>query len=210
MEFMSGYYRQKEDSTALLLQQYVCREVPVCFGCVCGGESREAGMAGGVFTGRLLKEFRGFSLLKAVEKPSVFLKKMERKIGRCRENCDVPADFWTAGILCVAENFLLFFEGGAKIVLCNTGFGRPSLQEIGDEGRERRMAVQQGSMEAGIGILLASEGFYDHVPREDMLSCLWVKEIRSSGQTMKRIRELGGMAEQRGGRGVGALLLEVR
>lgn len=228
MEFMSGYYRQREDSTALLLQQYVCRGVPVCLGCICGGEGRGAGMAGGLFTGLLLKEFRGTSLSKAVGKPSGFLEGVEKWLYRCRESCVVPAGFWTAGILCIGEDFLLFSEGGAKIILCNMGFGRPSLHEIGENDAERRMRgpvgspeavgndaerrmrVQRGSMEAGIGLLLASESFYRSIPRADMQNCLWVKEINDSRQTQKRICELGGMAEKRGGRGMGALLLEVR
>lgn len=210
MEFMSGDYRQKEDSTALLLQQYVCRGVPVCLGCICGGESREAGMAGGLFTGLLLKEFRRFSLLKAVEKPSGFLKRMERDLHRCRESCAVPPDFWTAGILCTGESLLLFSEGEVRITLCNIGFGRPSLHEIGKNDRGWRMWTQRGSMEVGIGILLASKSFYDQIPHADMQNCLAVKDIHDSGQTRKRIRELGEMAEKRGGRGMGALLLEVR
>lgn len=209
MEFMSGYYRQ-EESTALLLQQYVCRGVPVCLGCICGGESRQAGMAGGLFTGQLLEEFRGFSLLKAVGKPSGFLKRIEKWLYRCQESCIVPTDFWTAGILCIGESFLIFTEGEVKITLCNIGFGRPLLHEIGENDRERRMQIQMGSMEVGIGILLASESFYRNVPRADMQNCLSVKEINDSRQTQKRIRELGGMAEKRGGRGMGALLLEFR
>ncbi|MCM1303715.1 MAG: hypothetical protein NC305_09090 [Lachnospiraceae bacterium] len=210
MEFMSGYYRQKEDSTALLLQQYVCHGVPVCLGCVCGGKDSAAGMAGGLFTGLLLRAFRGADLSQAVEKPSRFLKKMEKRIYRCRADCDVPTAFWMAGILCAGESFLLFAEGKVKISLCNIGFGRPSLHEIRAGDGERRMRMLRGSMEPGIGILLASENFYDHIPRSDMQDCLSVKDINDSGQTRKRIRELGEMAEQRGGRGMGALLLEVR
>ena len=43
-----------------------------------------------------------------------------------------------------------------------------------------------------------------------MQNCLWVKEIRDSGQAQRRLRELGRMAERQGGRQIGALLLEVR
>lgn len=212
MEFMTGYYRQKEDSTALLLQQYVCRGVPVCLGCVCGGESREAGIAGGSLTGRILEEFRKLSLLRAVKKQPECLKKMERQLYKCWESCVVPQDFWIAGLLCIGEGFLLFFEGAVKIALCNTGFGRPALHEIGgsDDAEGAGLQLQQGSMEDGIGILLASESFYGNIPREDMQSCLWVKDINDAGQTQRRLQELGRMAERRGGRQMGALLLEVR
>ena len=273
MELMTGYYRQKEDSTALLLQQYVCRGVPVCLGCICGGEGREAGIAGGLFTGGLLEEFRRFRLLKAVEKREKFLGKMERQLYESRERCGAFGDFWTAGILCIGERFLLFSEGAARIVLCNAGFGRPAMQEImgggimggsgagrsdmgeggmgrgamgeggmggsdmgrgamrgggmggsgdmerdtmgggniGRDGRERRqLQTKWGSMEMEIGILLASESFFGAVPREDMQNCLWVKNIRDSRQTQKRVQELGRAVRRRNDREMGALLLEVR
>ena len=232
MEFMTGYYRQKEDSTALLLQQYVCRGVPVCLGCICGGEGREAGIAGGLFTGGLLEEFRGFRLLKAVEKREKFLGRMERQLYESRKRCGASGDFWTAGILCIGERFLLFSEGAARIVLCNAGFGRPALQEImgggimggsgmgteatggdnmGRDGGERRqLQTKWGSMEMEIGILLASESLFGAVPREDMQNCLWVKNIRDSRQTQKRVQELGRAARRRNDREMGALLLEVR
>lgn len=247
MELMTGYYRQKEDSTALLLQQYVCRGVPVCLGCICGGEGREAGIAGGLFTGRLLEEFRGFRLLKAVEKREKFLGRMERQLYESRKRCGAPGDFWIAGILCIGERFLLFSEGAARIVLCNAGFGRPALQEImgggimggsgmgggilegsgmareamggggmggdnmGRDGGERRqLQTKWGSMEMEIGILLASESIFGAVPREDMQNCLWVKNIRDSRQTQKRVQELGRAARRRNDREMGAMLLEVR
>lgn len=232
MELMTGYYRQKEDSTALLLQQYVCRGVPVCLGCICGGEGREAGIAGGLFTGGLLEEFRGFRLLKAVEKREKFLGRMERQLYESRKRCGASGDFWTAGILCIGERFLLFSEGAARIVLCNAGFGRPALQEImgggimggsgmgreatggdnmGRDGGERRqLQTKWGSMEMEIGILLASESLFGAVPREDMQNCLWVKNIRDSRQTQKRVQELGRAARRRNDREMGALLLEVR
>jgi len=212
MEFMSGYYRQKGDSGAVLLQQYVCRGVPVCLGCICGGESREAGMAGGWFTGQLLEEFRGFRMTKAVGNPEKFMRRMERKLYKCRESCEDFPDFQTAGILCTGESFLLFFGGKVNVVLCNTGFGRPAVHEMKGEESERGpwMQLQRGSMEAGIGILLASESFYRNILQEEMQSCLSVKEIHDSRQTQKRIQELGRAAERRGGRGMAALLLEVR
>lgn len=211
MEFMAGYYRQKEDSTALLLQQYICHGVPLCLGCICGGEGREAGMAGGVFTGRLLEEFRGSSLLKAAGTRVKFMRRIEQHAYRCWERCGTSEDFWTAGILCAGEEFLLFSGGQVKIILCNTGFGRPALREIGGEGvTERKMWSRHGSMETGIGILLASESLYENIPWEDLQSCLAVKDIKDSGQTRKRVRELGSAAERRGGKGMAALLLEVR
>lgn len=212
MEFMTGYYRRKEDFTAVLLQQYVCRSVPVCLGCICGGDSREAGIAGGSFTGRILEEFRKSSLPGAVKRRPEYLKKIGRQLCKCRESCAVSSDFWTAGILCIGEEFLLFCEGAVKIALCNMGFGRPAMYEIGgdDQAGGKGLQLQRGSMETGIGVLLASESFYRNIPREDMRNCLWVKEINDSGQVQKRLQELGKMAERRGGRQMGALLLEVR
>lgn len=212
MKFMAGYYRQREESAALLLQHFVCGGVPVCLGCICGGDSHGAGIAGGLFTGLLLREFRRLSLWKAVQRPEKTLREMERVIYKCRENCSATHDFWTVGILCVGESFLIFSEGGTRIVLCNTGFGRPALHEIGETGRAggQPLQLQWGSMERGIGILLASDSFCENNPQESLLSCLAVKDIQDSRQTQKRVQELGRAAERRGGRNMAALLLEVR
>ncbi|MDE7044277.1 MAG: hypothetical protein K2O97_04540, partial [Acetatifactor sp.] len=51
---------------------------------------------------------------------------------------------------------------------------------------------------------------YRAIPQEDMENCLWVKNINDSRQTQKRVQELGRAAEKRNGKGMGALLLEVR
>lgn len=211
MEFMAGYYRQQEDSVALLLQHYVCGGVPVCLGCICGGDSPGAGAAGGLFTGLLLREFRRFSLWKAVREPEKSLGKMERAVHKCREKCPAPLDFWTAGIFCMGERLLLFSEGRTRILLCNTSFGRPALRGLGEmDGEGRQLQLKRGSMEPGIGILLASDSFCGNIPQESLAACLAVKDIRAPGQTRKRVQELGSAAERRGGRNMAALLLEVR
>lgn len=209
MEFMAGYYRQREGCMALLLQHYICGGVPICLGCACGGDSSGAEAAGGLFTGRLLGEFRGLSLREAVRKPERALRKMERAVYRCRENCPAPRDFRMAGILCVGESFLLFFQGGMRILLCNTGFGRPALREIGETGKAEP-ELRRGIMETGIGILLASDSFCESLPPESLQGCLSVRDIRDPRQTQKRVRELGSAAEERGGRNMAAILLEVR
>ena len=212
MEYMTGCYRQKEEETALLLQHYVCGGVPVCLGCICGGEGPGAGIMGGWITGQLMKEFRGFDLSKYAGKKEKFLRSMERQLQCCSEASMKCKDFWMAGIVCEGECFLLFTRGKVRIVLCNTGFGRPALQEIGMKSGVDKQNVwsQRGSMEAGIGILLASGSLYESVSWENIRMCLAVKEIRDSDQTRRRLRELGRAAESRGGRDLAALLLEVR
>lgn len=211
MELMSGFYRQNEDSLSLLLQQYMCDEVPVCLGCICGGEMRETGMKGGLFTGWLLKEFRGLSLGKAVEKPEKIFNKIERKLDRYWSSCCDLQDFWTAGVLCIGNVFLFFYKGEVQFHLYNTYFGRPALQRIGGSRAEPgELRFHRGSMEADIGILLASESFCRQFSAEELRNCLAVKDIKDSTQTQKRIRELGNSAEKKGGRNMAALLLEIR
>ncbi len=209
MEYMAGCYRQREGSGSLLLQHYICGGVPVFLGCVCGGDDPGAGMAGGIFTGRLLGEFRSFRLGRAVKRPEKYLEKMEEAVYRHRESSFLRDGFYAVGILCIGEVFLSFSQDGAKIILCNTGFGRPVLSEIGAEDGTG-LHFWRGTMESGIGILLAPDGFCKNIPMEDMAHCLDVKAIRDSGQAQKRVRELGCMAERRGGRNMAALLLEVR
>ena len=73
-----------------------------------------------------------------------------------------------------------------------------------------RLWIQRGAMEAGIGILIASDSFYKSIPQEDMQECLAVKDIRDPGQAQRRLLELGRAAERNGGRGMAAVLVEVR
>ena len=211
MELMSGFYRQNEDSLSLLLQQYLCGEVPVCLGCICGGAMSEAGVKGGQITGWLFKEFRELSLYKAVEKPEKIFEKMKRKLDRYWTNCCVLQDFWTAGVLCIGNVFLLFYKGAVQVHLYNTYFGRSALQRIGggcSESSELQFHI--GSMEANIGILLASESFCMQFSGEELRNCLAVKDIKDPMQVQKRIRELGNSAEKKGGRNMAALLFEIR
>lgn len=44
MEYVTSFYRQQgRNGTSLLLQQYLCRQIPVCFGCICAGAEDECG-----------------------------------------------------------------------------------------------------------------------------------------------------------------------
>lgn len=212
MEYMAGYYRQQEESTALLLQHYICQDVPLCLGCICGGESSEAGIKGGNITRRILERFRSVSMLKAVRRPEKFLTEMGQGFDELLDNgCDNEA-FWISGILCVEDKFLMYSAGDVKNSLCNMGFGRPKLHEIKvtPETGNARLQIQKGKMETNIGILLASDSFYRQISQDELENCLAVESIISPVQAQKRIRELGRAAERRGGRDMAAILLEVR
>ena len=212
MELMSGFYRQNEDSLSLLLQQYVCDGVPVCLGCVCGGEMSDAGIKGGLITGWLLRQFRGLNLCEVIEKPQKFIGRFERELNTCWDRHSVLQNFWTVGILCIGYEFLIFYEGAVQLWLCNTYLGRPDLQRIGvdDRTETHELRFHRGIMESDIGILLASESFCRQLSTKELSSCLAVKAIKDSTQTQKRIRELGSLAEKKGGRNMAALLLEIR
>lgn len=212
MEYMAGYYRQQEESTALLLQHYIYQGIPLCLGCICGGGDSEAGMRGGRITRQLLEGFRRVSMPKAVRRPEKFLTEMERRFMQICEDDLAANAFWLSGILCVENKFLIYSVGNVKNSLCNIGFGRPKLHEVkGTAGTgNARMQVQRGTMEAGIGILLASDSFYRQLSQDELEKCLDVKSIKDPIQTQKRIQELGCAAEMRGGRDMAAILLEVR
>lgn len=212
MELMSGYYRQNDDSLSLLLQQYVCGGVPICLGCICGGEKREAGIRGGSITGWLLKGFRRMHLCKVVRKPDTFLKKLERNLKIYWEEYCASQDFWTAGIMCIGSDFLLFYRGAVRLFLCNTYFGHPSLQLIGEneQSESEELRFRRGRMESDIGILLASESFCQKLSMGELRNCLAVQDITDASQTQKRIKELGSAAEKKGSRNMAALLLEIR
>ena len=232
MEYMTGYYRQQKEVLSLLLQQYICCDISVCFGCICGGTGESAGRLGGEVTGWLLQEFRRMKLRRAIADPERESDKLRIKFQKMLSSCTVNQDFWIAGIFCIGGSFLLFYEGRIRLYLCNTGFGQPVLQRMDVSAVRTKeksdgikshavgkryvdaaagsLQFQWGRMEKNIGVLLASEDFCRYLSAQELKSCLAVQDIQTSVQTVKRVQELGRAAENRGAAYGAAILLEVR
>lgn len=216
-DFITSVYWQREhNDSALLLQHYRYQGVPLCFACICAGEGEAKGRAGAYLTGQLLSWFRALPLRRLAGNPEERLprleirlaERIERSIKELRRRGLLEEELDFAGILCVSEYFLLFREGSCQICLLNQCFDKGHFERIG-EGRipEGKCFVQQGILQRGIGLLLATESFCSKLRDQELEECLRVNTVGTREQADRHLLELGLRAEEQGGRHMGAVFL---
>lgn len=215
----SAYWQQGRNDSALLLQHYQYRGIPLCLVCLCAGEGEGCGRAGAYLTERLLTWFRNFSWRRLARDPENLLSKiggqLAEKIEKTAEelaDCGLLAeremlDF--AGLLCAGEHFLLVRQGSHRIYLLNRSFNRGNIQTMAAAPEESQTGIflRQGVFESEIGLLLASESFCRQLTERELRECLQVTEIRTQAQADRHLGELGIRAEELGGKNMGAALL---
>ena len=221
--FTSHYYQQGRNYSTLLLQQYQYRHMPICLICLSHGENESQGKAGAYFTGRLLQWFRGQSLGRLVKSPEnrlLTLQDQLRELIECTDaelkNCSFGSaekNMDLAGILCVGEDFLLFFRGQQKICLLNRSFGRSHIRCFSEEMTDDigcALVLRQGILQRDVGLLLATESFCGHMAEQELRECLHVETVLSEEQAERHLRELAGRGERQNGRNMSAALLLTR
>lgn len=113
-----------------------------------------------------------------------------------------------SGVFCVGSSLYLFGRGGMKIRLLNTQNQHShSLELVLGDVSGKEFIFREGMIQRGVGILLATNSFYEKVPEEYLKECLKVRELHSQRSVERRVRELGAYGENRGGRDMGAILL---
>lgn len=208
MKYLTAYYkRQGEHGCSLLLQHYLCGQVPVCFAALCTSEGGRCGEVCREATARLMGWCRSVPWHSAAKKTDLWLrhreKELEEKLGCSGEEGPygdgLPGDgeaVRTTLLLGVGEEISVL-GGGQNVRLLSTSFGR---------GRVRKLPGQfRGSLEAGAGILLATDGFLRSVEEDKMAEALHLPEIRTEEQAERRLKEL--MVHDRAGAGPSAAIL---
>ena len=206
MKYVSSYYRKQEEgapgAVSLLLQHVKCGKIPVCLACVCKAEEPQ-----GVSypASQLLEWFyktgirlcaggddRNFRRVKAGLR--AMLEEWEKRPGDCAEA--VRKQVWhISGILCAGARFLLFYHGKQRIYVINTKFLRPHLKCLASEADS--LCMESGILEPGIGILLATESFFDQVTEEMVRECLAQRDLCTQTRADKHLWELGETARAR-------------
>lgn len=213
----SVYWQREQNDSALLLQHYRYKGVPLCFACICAGEGEAKGRAGAYLTAQLLSWFRALPLRRLAGNPEERMPGLETKLAERIERSkkelrrrglleEEGLDF--TGILCAGEYFLLFQEGSCQICLLNRCFDKGHFGRIG-EGRipEGSSIFQQGILQRGIGLLLATESFCSKLRDQELEECLHVKTVGTREQADRHLLELGLRAQEQGGRHMAAVFL---
>lgn len=208
------YWRQGENETSLLLQQYACGAVPVFFSCICGG-GRESGRAGSYMAEQFSRWFRELNLKKLTGRPERGMENAEHRLRRliARTDRELAASKVIAGkeetaflgILCVEGSFCLFYRGPQRIYLTNTSFGRPYIKRL--DKADGRPVMERGNMQPGLGLLLATETFCEKLTEQALRDVLSVRETDKEERLERRLRELGEESARRGGKNLAAVVI---
>lgn len=208
MQYLTTYYWQQgeHNATSLVLQQVYLKKTktPMVLACICTDTT--VGDRGRRFAIGLTDWFYATGLPLCDRGGKKVEKALSDSLERYLAKNDLQSRM--AGVLCVGHSLWMFRQGGQEICLLNTRNLRPNCRDMGTEEKEAdRISFQRGSIERGVGILLATEGLYRQISREVLAECLDMGKLRSQSRLDKRLRELGCKGEAQGGMDMGAILL---
>lgn len=124
--------------------------------------------------------------------------------------------------LCVSHSFVLGRishrekEKKIRVGLLNERFGRPHYKELLEQnqeecrkwkGREPEIVIVNGRLEPEVGILMATEDFFQNLSKEQIQACLDVKVLNEERKLQKRLGELAQEAERKGGKHPAGMLI---
>lgn len=179
MEYVTTCYRrQGESGCSLLLLQYLCRQTPVCFACICTVEGAGNVRMCGNMAEKLKSWCHSVPWHRAAKHPCRWLVKLEKEL----------SDLTAAGggirltlLLCIGREILVL-GGGQNLMLVNTSFGEGRVTPLRGSFR--------GGIEPGAGLLLATDGFLKSVEEQNLRDVLCLPEIRTKEQADRRLGEL--------------------
>lgn len=217
----SSYFQPTTNHSALLLQHYEIKTVPLCFVCICFAETPGQGKAAAYLTEQLLHWFRALPWKKLVQNPEKHLPSIETKLEKVLENIleelissnlflpKTPLSL--AGIFSINEQFLLFRQGTSQIFLMNQNLGRGEIQCVSDIlglSADEHTTFYQGFLQTDIGLLLATDTFCSNADSQELKECLYVKDIQNKSQAYRHLQELGRHGEERGSCNMAAVLIQ--
>ena len=215
MFYLSGCYRQQSKNAAsLLLQQCRCGHAHMLFACVCSGKGEDAEKAGDYMTERLWQWFRGLDGKKPTRNLGRGMRRLAKSLEETVRRIDLEwsklqnserVDF--SGVFCLEDNYLLIHRGQTRIYLMNTAFGRGHARRLDGEKGRRELEMEQGILQQDVGLLFATESFFDWVTDKILAEGLFVGETPTEEQMERHLKELAGEGERKGSLGVGAIFV---
>ncbi len=212
MKFYTSYYWQpQEGGTSLILQQVSRKKgkETALFACVCTEEERPSG-SGGLFCRQLVDWFHEEALALWHKREEEIPEKLKKKLTYMGAEPGMqPWQLSVAGILCLGEAFVLFYQGKQRIYLLNQGLCGAHGRLISQENTQESggMYFQEGILEPAVGLLLATEPFYRGLTQDMLVQCLGGEKEVCDEWIFRRLRELGDFQEKQSGRNAGAVFL---
>ena len=216
------YWQTLQNHSALLLQQYQYKSIPICLFALCPGQNKLQGKAGAYLTGQLLQWFRGQPFKRLAQNPDKYFPSLEENLEHFlgQLNGDLVSGGLSShlqfipisGIFCVDDHFLLFSCGGQRIFSLNKNLGHGHVQCLTDYMENEKTAVgslniRQGILQRKVGLLFATDTFCRQIAEQDIRECLYVDELCGEDQVQRHLRELGRRGEALGGRDMAAGML---
>ena len=219
------YWQPLQNHSALLLQQYRYKSIPICLFALCPGQNSAQGRAGAYLTGQLLQWFREQPVKRLVRNPDRYFLTLEEILEKFLEQLDTdlvsgglvpclqPSPI--SGIFCVDDQFLLFSRGKNKIFFLNKNFGRSHVKCLTDPMKKEETAadslsIRQGILQRDVGLLFATDTFYSQLTEQEIRECLYVDELCGENTVQRHLRELGDRGAALGGRDMAAGMLLTR
>lgn len=207
--FTTHYWRSGEKNTSSLVLQQVYhkrKRMPVLLACIQKDGQKENG-----FSRELVDWFYGKGLELCSKNGEGEIEATESSLSDFLKQA-VCGEI--IGILIVGRCFIMFQQGSRGISLLNTRNHRSNYQDLSLARTDAmELCSQTGMIQRGVGILLATDSFYEGISRNMIEECLNVRELRSQNQVDKRLRELGSVAERydkTDQKSIGAVLIVAR
>lgn len=204
MEYLCAYDWQQEQGIALVLKHFTFQNGnDVLFACMAKERERRTQKEACGFVEGLTEWFytKGIS---QCQKGAI----SEHLENALRKQLAEKGELITAGavFLCVENSFFIWSKG-TEVWQLNDRFGRAHGRRL-SEGKEKEGgSVICGSLEYGIGILIATETLFCMLSGEQIVNSLAVKELTREEKLQKRLRELCREAERKGGKHPAAMLI---
>lgn len=210
MDYLCAHFWQQEESTsALVLKHLVLRrgKTPIVLGCLAqaaqtqGEEIRKADL----FAERLIEWFYEQELGSSQAKEAG-IKRLEefwkQKLSRRAGELD-----GAAVLLCVGAQFVILSKGRMKIWLLNNRFGRAHRRELTWNKSAANGLICKGSMEAGVGILIAEEEFFEGISEAEIQECLKPQVLKEEKRVQKRLAEIALAGTEKTGKSPAAIMV---
>ena len=183
MKYIITYYRtQGVGSPSLVLQQYLFREIPVCFVCVCSAENEQKRESANEFVKNLSDwsdNIDWTGLVKSADRSPFAVRDALADVIEAANTNSLGA--WLV-MLCIGQSFFLFGEN-MYVYWLTTSYGKGKLEKIN--------APCFGQMEAGAGIFLSSENLNPEKRMELAAVSLQPEKLREEKIAGRRLKEFG-------------------